>query len=236
MKKITILLLFIFPTFLFAQVEIGFRAGLNMSDAADLRTTDGNLLEAARLNGVNAGLFVNIQLGNIMAVQPEVSFSQKGFRASWDGNSDSSSTLNTSYLDMPLMLEAGFALGDRFRVFANAGPNVSYLLEAEQQFYDALNNETTTVPYDFSTEALERLDIGVNFGGGFSLRMNRWKYTLGVRYNMGLKEILATTDAMDFIQSAKHRVTNISLGVSYFVFGGKGKLAKTAVPSGGNYF
>ncbi|HFC01390.1 MAG TPA: PorT family protein, partial [Phaeodactylibacter sp.] len=194
----------------------------------------GDLLEAARINGINAGLFANIQLGSIIALQPEVTFSQKGFKASWN-TSDSSATLNTNYLDMPIMIEAGFALGDNFRVFANAGPNVSYLLDAQEQFYDAANGETMTIPFNLDEAALERLDVGLNFGGGISLRVNRWKYTLDARYNMGLKEVLATEDVMSFVNKAKNRVTNISFGISYFVFGGKKKLAETVQKTNGYY-
>ncbi len=234
MRKLIIICLFALPTLLTAQLELGFRAGLNMSEATDLRATNGDLIKAAKLNGVNAGIFANFQLGSIVALQPEVTFSQKGFTATWDG-SDSSSTLNTSYLDMPLMIEAGFAMGKNFRVFANAGPNVSYLIKAEEEFYNAMNGETTTTEYDFDVESLERLDVGVNFGGGISFRTNRWKYTLDARYHMGLKEIMATEDAMDFVENAKHRVTNISVGISYFVFGGAKKMINTTKDAGKYY-
>lgn len=234
MRKLIILCLFTLPTLLSAQLELGFRAGLNMSEASDLRTTNGDLLEAAKLNGVNAGIFANIQLGSIMALQPEITFSQKGFTASWD-SSDSSSTLNTSYLDMPVMIEAGVALGSNFRIFVNAGPNVSYLIKAEEEFYNSMNGETITTEYNFDVESLERIDVGVNFGGGISLRTNRWKYTLDARYNMGLKEIMATKDAMDFVGNAKHRVTNISVGISYFVFGGATKMINSTKEAGKFY-
>ena len=234
MRKLIILCLFALPTLLSAQLELGFRAGLNMSEATDLRATNGDLIKAAQLNGINAGIFANIQLGSIMALQPEVTFSQKGFTATWDG-SDSSSTLNTSYLDMPMMVEVGFAVGKKFRFFANAGPNVSYLIKAEEELYNASNNETTTTEYNFEVESLERLDIGVNFGGGISLRMKRWKYTLDARYNMGLKEIMASEDAMGFVNNAKHRVTNISVGISYFVFGGAKKMINTPKEVGKYY-
>lgn len=234
MRKLIILCFFVLPTFLSAQLELGFRAGLNMSEANDLRATNGDLIKAAQLNGVNAGIFANFQLGSIVALQPEVTFSQKGFTATWDG-SDSSSTLNTSYLDMPLMIEAGFAMGKNFRVFANAGPNVSYLIKAEEEFYNSMNGETTTTEYNFDVESLERLDVGVNFGGGISFRTSRWKYTLDARYNMGLKEIMAAEDAMDFVENAKHRVTNISIGISYFVFGGAKKMINTTKEAGKYY-
>lgn len=234
MRKLIIICLFALPTLLSAQLELGFRAGLNMSDASDLRATNGDLVEAAKLNGVNAGIFANIQLGSIMALQPEITFSQKGFTASWD-SSDSSSTLNTSYLDMPVMIEVGAAMGNNFRIFANAGPNVSYLIKAEEEVYNSMNGETTTTEYNFDVESLERLDVGVNFGGGISFRTNRWKYTLDARYNMGLKEIMATENAMDFVENAKHRVTNISIGISYFVFGGAKKMINTTKEAGKFY-
>jgi len=65
--------------------------------------------------------------------------------------------------------------------------------------------------------------------------MNRWKYTLDARYNMGLKEIMATENAMDFVENAKHRVTNISIGISYFVFGRANKMINTTKEAG-KYF
>jgi len=232
MRKLVIILFFALPTFLSAQLELGIRAGMNMTDA-DLRDTNGDLLEAARINGVNVGGFANIQIGNIFAIQPEVTFSQKGFKVDngLDTGVDTASTVNMDYLDFPLMLEMGFALGSRFRIYGNAGPNISYLLNAEEEMYDAANGETTTVPFDFSNESLDRWDTGVNFGGGFSFRMNRWKYSLDARYNMGLKEIMASGDAMDFVNNAKHRMTNISVTVSYFVFGGKKKMMESQAPA-----
>ncbi len=234
MKKIFFLFLLTCPTFLFAQLELGMRFGLNMAKA-DLQNTDGDLIEAARRNGINVGAFANIQVGNIIALQPEITFSQKGFKPSFT-NIDSASTVSTDYLDMPLMIEAGFKLSNRARFFVNAGPNVSYLINAEEEFYNATNGETTTSPFDIDNEEIERLDIGVNFGGGFSVRARRWKYTLDVRYNMGLKEILTVESAYDFADKAKHRVTNISLGVSYFVFGNKDKILDAATEGGSGYY
>jgi len=233
MRKLIIILFFSFPTLIFAQLELGMRFGLNMSEA-NLESTNGDLIEAARLNGVNIAAFANFQLGKIVAFQPEIAFSQKGFEPTFT-TADSSSTVKTDYLDMPLMMEAGFALGNKGRVFVNAGPNVSYLIKAEEEFYNGTNGETMTLPYNMEEGTLERLDFGVNFGGGFSLRANRWKYTLDVRYNMGLQEILAVEDAYDFADKAKHRVTNISVGISYFVFGGKKAMVDTAKSASG-YF
>lgn len=234
MKKVFFLFLFICPTFLFAQLELGMRFGLNLAEA-DLRNTDGDLIEAARRNGVNVGVFANFQLGNIIAFQPEVTFSQKGFKPSFT-NIDSASTVSTDYVDMPLMMEAGFKVGNRGRFFVNAGPNVSYLIKAEQEFYNGTNGETITTPFDFDDDEIERLDFGVNFGGGFSVRARKWKYTLDVRYNMGLKEILTVDSAYDFADKAKHRVTNITLGVSYFVFGNKDKMLDAATKGGNSYY
>ena len=88
MRKLIILFLFSLPTLLNAQLELGFRAGLNMSEADDLRATNGDLIKAAQLNGINAGVFAKFQIGSIIALQPEVTFSKKGFVTSWD-NSDS---------------------------------------------------------------------------------------------------------------------------------------------------
>jgi len=222
-----------FPFFLSAQVEIGFRAGANLAEA-DLQRLYDKPFELESMNGIQASLFVNFQLGSAIALQPEISYSQKGFEASWN-NADSSYTLRTNYFEVPLMIEFGFPIGKNLRVFGNAGPNASYLFNAQEEFHDKINETFSISDFDFEEEnMLERLDLGVNFGGGVSFRVNRWKFMADARYNIGLLNLIEVNSASSFFETAKNKVTNIALGASYTLLGNKKDFTPT--PTTGRYY
>ena len=209
-----------FPFFLSAQVEIGFRAGANLAEA-DLQRFSNKPFDLESMKGINAGLFASFHLGSSISLQPEISYSQKGFEASWE-NADSSYTLRTDYFELPLLLEFGFPIGKSLRIFGNAGPNASYLFNAKEEFHDKINDDFSITDYNFEEEnMLERLDLGINFGGGISVQVDRWKFIADVRYNIGLLKLIEIESANNFFESAKNKVTNIALGVSYTLIGHK---------------
>lgn len=215
-----------FPFLLSAQVEIGIRAGANMSEA-DLQRFYEQPFELESMKGIQISIFGNFQIGSQFALQPEISYSQKGFEASWN-NADSAYVLRTNYFEVPFLLEFGVPVGKNLRIFGNAGPNASYLYNAQEEFIDKINNVITNSDYDFNTEnAIERLDLGVNFGGGISFRINRWKIMADARYNIGLLQLIDVDSANSFIQTAKNKVTNISIGASYTLVGNKNTFTPT---------
>jgi len=81
---------------------------------------------------------------------------------------------------------------------------------------------------------LERLDLGVNFGGGISVRINRWKIMADARYNIGLLSLIEVNSASNFFETAKNKVTNIALGASYTLIGNKNTF--TPAPSTESYY
>ena len=233
MRIYTFIALLCFPFFLSAQVEIGFRAGANLAEA-DLRRFSNLPFELESMQGIQASLFANFQLGSAIAIQPEISYSQKGFEASWN-NADSSYTLRSNYFEVPLMIEYGFPIGKNFRIFGNAGPNASYLFNAQEEFHDKINETFSITDYEFGDEnMLERLDLGVNFGGGISVRVNRWKFMADARYNIGLLSLIEVDSASSFFETAKNKVTNIALGASYTLIGNNNSF--TPAPTTGKYY
>ena len=81
---------------------------------------------------------------------------------------------------------------------------------------------------------LERLDLGVNFGGGISVRVNRWKFMADARYNIGLLSLIEVDSASSFFETAKNKVTNIALGASYTLIGNNNSF--TPAPTTGKYY
>ena len=108
------------------------------------------------LNGFYAGVLTQFQMTDMLYFEPGLLFD---FGAK-DGDS-------VSYLRLPLHLGAGFALGNGFELFANAGPGVAIGLFGSNDFFD----------YH------KRFDINLGLEGG--LRINdRYEFRIG--YDWGL--------------------------------------------------
>jgi len=99
----------------------GFKAGLNYSNVYDAQ---GDKFQADAKYGFAAGAFLSIPFGRFIGIQPEILFSQKGFKASGILlGSPYSLTRTTNFIDVPLF----FAFKPIQFVTLLAGPQFSYL-------------------------------------------------------------------------------------------------------------
>jgi hypothetical protein len=104
------------------KLLFGFKVGLNYSNVYD---TKGPGFYTDPKFGLATGAFLSIPIGKYIGIQPEILFSQKGFRA--DGNIDGTPyafSRTTSYLDLPLL----FAFKPSGIITLLAGPQFSYRL------------------------------------------------------------------------------------------------------------
>jgi hypothetical protein len=109
-------------------VTVGLKAGTNYSNVYD---SQGEDFEADAKFGLAAGAFVSIPLGEYFGVQPEVLFSQKGFKGTgtmFGSSYDLKRT--TNYLDIPLL----FAVKPTSAVTLLAGPQFSFLMKEKNVF------------------------------------------------------------------------------------------------------
>jgi len=85
------------------KLQIGIKAGANYSGIYDSK---GEQFKAEGKFGFVGGGFLSIPIGEFLGFQPEVLFSQRGFKASGVllGNNYSVATTN-SYIDIPLQLQ-----------------------------------------------------------------------------------------------------------------------------------
>ena len=117
------------------QFGFGIKAGANFSNVYDEQGED---FVAKGRTGFFGGVFVSVPLGTVIGVQPEVNYSQKGFksRGTFLGGAFNFER-TTSYLDIPLLLQV--KPSKYFTILA--GPQFSYLLETKDDF----NNGTITL-------------------------------------------------------------------------------------------
>lgn len=177
-KKIALLCLLASPVATIAQSDdtdirerltFGLKVGTNYSNVYD---SEGEEFDADAKFGFVGGAFVAIPIGKLIGIQPEILFSQKGFRASGNilgGNYEINRT--TNYLDVPVF----FLVKPLEFVTIMAGPQFSYLISQK----DVFSNGVTTIEQE---QEFENDDVRKNtlcFVGGIDLTMKH--FVVGAR-------------------------------------------------------
>ncbi len=141
----------------------GIKAGGNYSNVYD---TQGDSFETESRLGFAGGVFLAIPIGKHIGIQPEVFYSQKGFKATGTIlGSPYSVTRTTNYIDVPLLLSV------KPLPILNLvlGPQFSYLLKQTDTFSDG---HTTSQQVQEFKDANIRKNI-MGFVTGFDINPGR---------------------------------------------------------------
>lgn len=145
------------------RIHFGVKAGLNSSNVYDSQDEEFNTDPKL---GLAVGVFVTVPIGRFLGVQPELLFSQKGFKASGQllgGAYDFKRT--TNYIDVPLFV----TLKPIPLLTILAGPQYSYLMKRTDEYTVG----TTDI---VQQEAFENQNLRKNtlcFVGGIDLNIKR---------------------------------------------------------------
>ena len=206
MKKTLFILasLFVFgATHAQTVLTFGPKVGVNLSTL----TGKSDFTDKKLLTGFNAGLVLNVGINEIFSVQPELFFSQQGYKISatiLDAPATITQTLN--YINLPVLAKASF--GERnIRGYVNLGPYLGYMVGGHETIDIQGNKESERTDFDKHTE-LNRLDFGIAAGIGALYRTGHGDVILDVRYNAGLTPV-----SEDVVLEAG-RDTNSVLGIS----------------------
>ncbi|HEV7231810.1 MAG TPA: porin family protein [Bacteroidia bacterium] len=140
----------------------GLKGGMNISNVYD---TQGDAFRANPKAGFAGGAFLSIPIGRYLGIQPEVIFSQKGFRGSgmlFGSNYDFSRT--TNFIDIPLF----FMLKPSEFFTLLAGPQFSYLVQQKDVFTNG--NSTTQQQQEFENDNIRRNILCFVIGGDITLK------------------------------------------------------------------
>ncbi|WP_035563048.1 porin family protein [Hymenobacter sp. IS2118] len=171
------------------EIRFGVKAGANYSSVtAD--ETDG--IESKI--GLQAGLLANFALSDLISIQPEVLYSQKGLQS----EADSDDKLKLNYIDVPLLVKVNAG-----GLFFEGGPQVGFLAGAK--ITDG--NEDRDIKDLYNT-----VDFGYVAGLGYQLESGPM---IGLRYNGGISNIVKDGDDDD---KARNSVFQLYVG---YTFGGK---------------
>ncbi|MCC7504983.1 MAG: PorT family protein [Saprospiraceae bacterium] len=197
-------LLFGCLNFAAAQVNFGFKAGLNLANVNFSEEFD-DLVDPKMLITFQAGVIADINISEHIAIQPGLLLVGKGFKIDDDLSGKGSS--NPMYLQVPVNV---LYKGNMF--YVGAGPYVGYGLygKVKQDGFDDQDlNFGSEVDDDYAA-----LDFGANIEAGVDLGMIR----VGAGYALGLANIFPADFREGSDISAKHGV--ISVNVAYMFGGG----------------
>jgi hypothetical protein len=178
MKKITLIFaaVVLVNSFCNAQdkrdnLHFGLKVGTNLSNVYDVQ---GQNFVADSKFGLAGGVFLSIPLGKVIGIQPEVLYSEKGFKSTGTLlGSAYSLDRSTSFIDIPLLL----AIKPVSLITIVAGPQFSFLLKDRNTF----NNGTATVEQQklFETDNIRRNLL--SFTGGADVNLSN--FVIGLRAN-----------------------------------------------------
>jgi hypothetical protein len=184
------------------EARFGLKGGLNIANM--VKSSDGNFSSNSLL-GFNGGGLLILPLGGIIALQPEVLFSQKGYHASGSslfGSYDYRRFVNC--LDVPLLLRLN--VSGSFAIVA--GPQYSYLLSTHTSFRsgDASYKQTVNNENDNIRKNIFGGAIGADINLGDNLFLYG-RYTIDFKNNNG--------DGTSSTPAYKNQVIQFGLGVAF---------------------
>ena len=132
-------------------------------------------------NGIQAGASFQAGITPSFSLVSELYFMRKGGKLKADNPlTNSESTLHLNTLELPLL--ARFHFG---KFYVNAGPSIAYTLSGDWK----INDKSTKLSFNNSTEGYKRFDAGIQAGGGVEFPFKQRRIALDIRYNYGLTNI-----------------------------------------------
>jgi hypothetical protein len=190
-----------------AETHIGVLGGVNF---ATLHETPAEAGLFSTRSLFEVGAVVDVGLGGRLSLRLEPMFLVKGSDISFDlfgpTPAEPNGAFRLSYVELPVLLSVSLSTGG-VRPYLLAGPTIGYLTGAKAEAF--ASGKTQDVLSTFN-----RTDLGVSFGGGFSVPLGGALVFVEGRYSLGLKNILKdTTDTQG--GTLKTRGVQVAAGVTF---------------------
>jgi hypothetical protein len=184
--------------------KFGIKAGVNLANLYVDDVEDENMKV-----GLNVGFLAKVPLFRGVSLQPELLYTSKGTKVTYNnllmGNGEYRFNLN--YVELPVLAVVNVAK----KLNLHAGGYASYLVSANVKDLDDDGNV-----YDVSNlneDNFNRFDYGLVGGLGIDVE----NFTIGARYNYGLKEVgkSGSGGASNYLRNSKNSVISLYLGFGF---------------------
>lgn len=204
----------------------GVKGGLSLMNMM-MKDQSDNYKEFLKMKpGFHLGATINIPLfRELLSLEPGLFLNMKGYTWKEDGSEDGyewkiTKKVSAYYVDIPINVKAVYG-GEKIKGYGTLGPFIGVGLSGNYKTIDEIsannisltNTESEKIDWgkDEAEDFLKRLDVGVAVGAGAVYD----NFTLGISYDLGLKNI--SSDTSDEYK-IKTRILKISAG---YLFGKK---------------
>jgi hypothetical protein len=226
------LVLVFFANITFAQIFVGVRGGLTGSTMSKFALLEKYTPNFKLLPAPTAAIFAEITLSERFSIQPELTFTQKGFmiRESFNmsGNNNALGidipiggkfSLKNNHLELPILAKIKLGNPDEGHAYFMIGPSVGYLLDSKAviRILDIFPIRTS-----LGTGLFHRAEFSGVAALGYEIPFrNGSKFFMEGRYQQGISRVL---DVPIFQLPVRNQTFGFSTGVS-FALGTKVKRA-----------
>lgn len=159
-------------------MSFGLKLGTNFSNVYD---SDNEDFVADGKFGLAAGAFVSIPFGKFIGIQPEILYSQKGFKSTGTYlGSSYEMTRTTNFIDVPVL----FAVKPIAQVTLLFGPQFSYLLKQKDEFTGG--NISSTQQQEFDNDDITKNIMGLT--GGADINVDNMVFGLRAGWDIKTNE------------------------------------------------
>lgn len=156
--------------------KFGIKGGVNLTNMFVDEVSDENMKV-----GFNAGFFAKLPVTRGFSIQPELLYTSKGAKETYNNIIEGKGEyrFNLNYIELPVL--AVINVAKNFNI--HAGPYVSYLAAANiKNLHDDHSQDEIA---ELDADNFNRFDYGLVGGLGIDIS----NFTIGARYNYGLREI-----------------------------------------------
>jgi hypothetical protein len=195
------------------QVNFGVKAGANFSSLGG----DDVPSEFGSRTGLVVGGFVHYPFSDLLAIQPELLYSQKGadFSAQFLGETVDG-TLMVDYIEIPVLLRVNVPAGaPELRPTLHVGPTFAFEVSCKVRYSGFGESGTEDCDADSDGEFVEddrrKFDMGLALGGGLDIAFLTGTLMIEGRYTLGLQSLDTSSDPED----VKNRTWSITFGYRF---------------------
>lgn len=176
------------------ELSFGIKAGINYSN---IYSEEGDGFVGDGKVGFAGGVFVSIPLNELIGVQPELLYSQKGFKTEgtfFDGQ------ITSSYLDLPIHLQ----IKPTENISILAGPQFSYLLSTKYEL-----NGFSAIDEEDLDENNNKATVGISAGVDFEVQ----NFLISARGSWDLSKVNKDNSTSNI--NYKNQLFQITLGYKF---------------------
>lgn len=182
-----------------AQTSIGFRAGINYGSVSEPDVIGKIIPDFENIVGTNFALVTEIGITNQFAIQPELTFTQKGFKIKEgiDINLFNiplplgvKATTKVNYLEVPLLAKVKFG-NDQIQSYLTVGPVLSFAAGGRFKTQAQLLFDIPVIDKKLDLDALgyNRFEFSASVGGGVSVNTGNGSLFVDARYVHGFTDV-----------------------------------------------